>query len=149
MQYKILSNKHWPIFDLRKGFKYLLPGITLVFLFLISCEPFGDEADTLEGVWNCTENSSEYGYQAYEVNITYLKSDSSQIGIDNFYNLGSGKVAVADIDIWDLELNTQTIDGFIISGRGTISGNLKKIDITYQVDDGSGTIDNVTSSYEK
>ncbi len=150
MQYKIFSNKYKPILAFRKGIKYLLPGVVaIVFLFFISCEAFDDEADTLEGVWNCTENSSEYGYQAYEVYISYLKSDSSQIGIDNFYNLGNGKVAVVDIDIWDLELSTQTIDGFIITGSGTISGDLKKIDITYQVDDGSGTIDYVTSSYEK
>ncbi len=149
MWFKKLSNKHNPLFGFRKEYKYLLTVITITILFLGSCEPFGDEADTLEGTWNCTENSSEYGYQAYEVNIIYLKSDSSRIGIDNFYNLGKGKMATADIDIWDLNLSAQTIDGFKITGSGTISGNLRKMDITYQVDDGSGTIDKVTSSYER
>ncbi len=149
MWFKKLSKKHNSLPGFQKRFKYLLPGITIILLFLGSCEPFNDEADTLEGVWNCTENSSEYGYQAYEVNISYLKSDSSRIGIDNFYNLGKGKMATADIDIWDLSLRTQTIDGFIITGSGTISGDLKKLKITYQVDDGSGTIDKVISSYER
>jgi hypothetical protein len=132
-----------------KATSTLVTGIAILLLILSGCESLNDEPETLEGTWNCTENSSIYGYQTYEVKISYLKADSSQIGINNFYNLGSGNRTVANVDIWNLTINSQVIDGFRISGSGTISGDLKRISMTYQVDDGSGTIDHVTATYEK
>lgn len=118
-------------------------------IMLTGCEALNDEPETLEGTWHCSENSSIYGYQTYEVKISYLKADSSEIGINNFYNLGSGNSAVAEVSIWNLTLISQVVDGFRISGSGTISGDLKMISMSYQVDDGSGTIDKVTATYEK
>ncbi len=136
------------LFSLRIAVIFL-SGMTFLLFIPTGCEYLNDEPETLEGTWHCIENSSIYGSQAYEVNISYLKTDSSQIGINNFYNLGSGKRAVANVDIWNLKIFSQAIDGFGVSGNGTISGDLRMITLTYQVDDGSGTTDQVSATYEK
>ena len=113
-----------------------------------ACEGFGDNYETVDGVWQVNENSKDFGYQAYEVMISYAAKDSSQIEIRNFYNLGSGIKVVADIDFWDVSLQ-HSAGGFSFIGTGIISGNMKQIDLAYTANDGSGSVDEVTATYTR
>ena len=113
-----------------------------------ACEGFGDNYETLDGVWQVNESSKDFGYQAYEVSISYSGTDSSKIEIRNFYNLGSGIKVLASINIWDVSIQ-QTTGGFTFIGTGVISGNMKQIDLSYTANDGSGSPDNVTATYTR
>jgi len=122
--------------------------ITLLF-WLSGCETLGDGPDTLEGTWQCKENSQIYGYQAYDVTISIVKTDSNKIEINNFYNLGYGRKVVGEVDFWDIQIPSQTVEGFSFNGDGVISGNKRKIDWSYTVDDGSGILDHVTATFSR
>ena len=122
--------------------------ITLLF-WLPGCETLGDGPDTLEGAWQCKENSQIYGYQAYDVTISIVKTDSNKIEINNFYNLGYGRKVVGEVDFWDIQILSQTVEGFNFNGDGVISGNKRKIDWSYTVDDGSGIPDHVTATFSR
>ena len=121
--------------------------VLFVFLFQ-ACEGFGDNYETLDGVWQVNENSKDFGYQAYEVSISYSGTDSSKIEIRNFYNLGSGIKVLANINIWDVSIQ-QATGGFTFIGTGVISGNMKQIDLSYTANDGSGSVDEVTATYTR
>jgi len=68
--------------------------------------------------------------------------------IDNFYGLQTA--ARANVVGMSLIIPNQNLEGdFDVSGSGIISSNHKEIDMTYEVDDGSGVIDNATALYTK
>lgn len=124
----------------------LFIGISLV--AFQACEGFGENYETIDGVWQVNENSKDFGYQAYEVMIAYAANDSSQIEIRNFYNLGSGIKVIANIIYWDVSIQNSA-GGFTFNGSGVISGDMKQIDLVYTANDGSGGIDEVTATYTR
>jgi hypothetical protein len=77
-------------------------------------------------------------------------NDSSKVLIDNFYNLGYGKQAEANINNdYSILIPSQEVDGFLISGSGTIDHGLKQINLSYITDDQGGLIDTVTAVYTR
>ena len=113
-----------------------------------ACEGFGDNFDTIDGVWQVNEDSRDFGYQSYEVMISYSANDSSKIEIKNFYNLGSGIKVIANIIYWDVSIQ-HSAGGFNFNGTGVISGDMRQIDFSYTANDGSGSPDNVTATYTR
>ena len=112
------------------------------------CEGFGDNFDTIDGVWQVNEDSKDFGYQSYEVMISYSANDSSKIEIKNFYNLGTGIKVIANIIFWDVSIQ-HSAGGFSFNGSGVISGDMRQIDLTYTANDGSGSPDNVTATFTR
>jgi hypothetical protein len=106
--------------------------------------------DKIEGEWSCDEESSIYKATA-EVYTVYISPDpdnASGVLIDNFYGLQTA--ARANVVGMSLIISNQILEGgFEVSGSGVISANYREIDMTYQVDDGSGVVDNVTALYTK
>jgi len=106
--------------------------------------------DKIEGEWSCDEQSSIYKATA-EVYTVYISPDpdnASGVIIDNFYGLQTA--ARANVVGMSLIIPNQSLEGdFDVSGSGIISSNHKEIDMTYEVDDGSGVIDNATALYTK
>lgn len=126
----------------------LIPLFIAISLIIISCEDDIFAPRNLEGTWNVTEYDYELNEMHFTVGIDYYPGDNSRILIGNFSNLGFEYEVVADISETDLTINYQEIDGggglFRISGRGTATSNLRKIDWEYSLDG-----DNYTALFEK
>ncbi|MBN1118937.1 MAG: hypothetical protein JXA77_17130 [Bacteroidales bacterium] len=135
-----------------KYFNFIL---LFTFIFNISCEDLLDTnsksiIEKIEGTWKCEESSSLFKstQDFYTVYISPSASDSTQVLISNFYDLGSGVEAVGRVTGTNISLATQTLlGGFKIRGSGTISENAQQINWTYYVDDGSGEEDEVNAVY--
>jgi len=133
-----------------------------IFLFFIplllnySCETIdeltGSSATVakIEGEWTCDEQSEVFKATAeiYVVTISADADNESGVIIDNFYGLNAS--ARANVSGISLIIPNQDVEGgFSVSGSGTISSNFETINLTYNVDDGSGTIDHATAVYTK
>lgn len=119
---------------------------------LLSCDKLdttsGDPRDNLVGFWSCNENSQIFGSQSFNVGISKSSTDTTEILMDNFYGLGSEYTAYAKMNGLNLILPSQTVNGYQISGSGTISSNYKTINWAYTVT-GAGQTDHVTAIYSK
>lgn len=105
--------------------------LTLAILSLIfiaaSCDKEKNyPKDSILGTWRSFEQSSIHGYRQYNVSIDYYGSDSTQIIIYNFYNLGYQLETYASIqDTIITLLGTNTFDDF--SGTGHIKRDFSAI----------------------
>jgi hypothetical protein len=138
------------------GHKLFLFAFLIPFLFTSSCETIdtltGGAATVakLEGDWTCDEQSEIFKAtsEVYTVTLSADADNPSGVIIDNFYGLNSS--AKASVSGMSLNIPTQDVEGgFSVSGSGTISSNFEKINLSYTVDDGSGTVDHVTAVYTK
>lgn len=139
-----------------KGRKLFLLAFIIPLLFITSCETIdtltGGAATVakLEGEWTCNEQSEIFKATAevYSVTLSADADNNSGLIIDNFYGLNaSAKANVAGMSV---TIPNQDVEGgFSVSGSGTISSNYEKINLTYTVDDGSGTVDHCTAVYTK
>lgn len=132
-------------------FAFIIP-----FLFTYSCETIdtltGGAATVakLEGEWTCDEKSEVFKAteEVYTVTLSADANNASGVIIDNFYGLNAS--AKATVTGMSLNIPSQNVEGgFTVSGSGTISSSYEKINLTYTVDDGSGTVDHVTAVYTK
>lgn len=103
-----------------------------------------DERDNLVGSWTCSENGQEYGHQNFSVSISKSTADTTKIIIDNFYGQGAGFKVNAKINNLNLTIPSQSVDGYQISGSGSIASNYKTLNLTYTVV-GGGSTDHVTA----
>jgi hypothetical protein len=138
------------------GRNLLLLAFTIPFLFTWSCETIdtltGSAATVakLEGEWTCDEQSEVFKATAetYTVTLSADADNNSGVIIDNFYGLNAS--AKANISGMSFIIPNQNVEGgFSVSGSGTISSNFEKITLSYNVDDGSGTVDHCTAVYTK
>ncbi|MBA3899939.1 MAG: hypothetical protein H0X62_06975 [Bacteroidetes bacterium] len=117
--------------------------------FLTSCEPEepeppgGNNNENITGTWSCAETSQEYGTSNYEVIISNSPSSSSQVRIQNFYQLKGAFVNVS-VSGSSLTIPKQTVQSIEFAGTGTIV-NSNRINLSYTADDGGGVIDQVTA----
>jgi hypothetical protein len=137
--------------------------IAVLLLFLISsCEEARNDPDlaaSLEGEWKVDESSSQYKSrlqgEVYYVEISLSPEDSTTLYISNFYNVNPDAQVVANLEGTRLNLmadqqitrfqSTYTVKG----GSGEIATDYQSISWEYQVDDGSGMVDDVTAIYTR
>jgi hypothetical protein len=138
------------------GKRLFLLVLVIPLLFTYSCQTIdtltGSAATVskIEGEWTCDEQSEIFKATAevYTVTLSADAGTTSGVIIDNFYGLNAP--AKANVTAMSLIIPNQNVEGgFSVSGSGTISSDFKKINLTYTVDDGSGTIDHVTAVYTK
>ncbi len=136
--------------------KLVFLAFIIPFLVTYSCEVVDEltggaaTVAKLEGEWTCDEQSEIFKATAevYTVTLSADADNSSGVIIDNFYGLNAS--ARANVSGMSLIIPNQDVEGgFSVSGSGTISSNFEKINLTYTVDDGSGTVDHVTAVYTK
>lgn len=135
--------------------RYALAMIILWGILPSSCEDLLNTdnqsmVDRIEGTWRCEETSSIFKstLDYYSVYISPSASDSTQILIGNFYDLGNDVEATARVNGNSISLPQQTLmGGYTVRGSGTISSNAKQISWVYYVDDGSGQQDEVEAIY--
>ena len=115
----------------------------LVALAAVSCEEeiFGPRS--LRGTWRVTENSEAFGPLNFFVGIDYLSGDSTMIFIDNFGDL-DGVEVTASVNGLNVTIIPQRIRNYSISGNGTATSNLRRINWTYRIDS-----DNYEAVFEK
>ena len=115
----------------------------LIALAAVSCEEdiFGPRS--LRGTWRVTENSEAFGNQNFFVGIDYFSGDSTMVLIDNFGNL-DGVEVTASVNGLNVTIIPQLIRNYSISGNGTASSNLRRINWTYRIDS-----DNYEAVFEK
>ncbi len=139
--------------------RYLLLLFAAISLSMVSCQPDDTSPDTpneslrnkIIDYWSVDESSQIYKSMQSKYTAQILKdNDSSKVLIDNFYNLGYGKQAQAIInENYSVTIPSQEVDGFLVSGSGTIDHGLKRIDFSYITDDQGGIIDTVTAVYTR
>jgi hypothetical protein len=134
----------------------VVASLVLITLTLASCElaqELTGAAATvakIEGEWTCDEQSEIYKATAeiFTVAISADPDNPSGVIIDNFYGLSVP--AKATVSGMGLIISNQTLEGgFSVSGSGTISSDYKEINLSYIVDDGSGTSDHCTAVLTK
>jgi hypothetical protein len=125
-------------------------GILLLSLALLpACAPEetpdpADERDKFVDGWNVAENSSLAGASNYVVLISKSTTNSSEVLLENFYDLGNQHKARMSVSGNTLTIPQQTLNGNQLSGSGTLSGN-NTFTLTYTVNNGT-TIDNCTAT---
>ena len=105
--------------------KSLLAALPVAF-FAVACQPETteptDDRDKFVDVWHCIENSSQIGQTPYDVHINLSTTNESQVLIENFYNVGFGFKAFANVSGRILSLNSQTYNSSQLQGNGSMSG---------------------------
>lgn len=122
----------------------------LLAAFFVSCEKLDngdDPRDIIVGTWSCSESYSTH-QQSYQVFISKSASDSTRILISNFNLLGNDVDVYAKLSGLNLNIPSQSVDGFQISGSGTVASNHEKINLSYSVNTGS-EIEQWTAVYSK
>ena len=122
-------------------------------LVLISCteeDPIlvtdVDPKDKFIGTWNVREEIGNQVTGNYTSLVTNNPNNTSQIIINNIYNLGATANISALVANNSLSISQANITGISIFGSGTYSGSGFIINLT--VDEGSGT-SQVKTTYSK
>lgn len=121
--------------------------VILVLTTLIACEE-DNSYTSVVGTWQCIEVGTLNTPNPYFVDILRESSDSTILKIDNFYNMGYGKEIFANINGFDITVQSN-LHGFSINGTGRVSSDYESIEWEYEVDDGSGNIDYVNANYSR
>ena len=134
------------------SFKLLCSGLFMC-LVLISCTeedpilvPDVDPKDKFIGTWNVREEIGNQVTGNYTSLVTNNPNNTSQIIINNIYNLGATANISALVANNSLSISQANITGISIFGSGTYSGSGFIINLT--VDEGSGT-SQVKTTYSK
>ena len=134
------------------SFKLLCSGLFMC-LVLISCTeedpilvPDTNPKDKFIGTWNVREEIGNQVTGNYTSVVTSNSNNTSQVIINNIYNLGSTANISALVANNSLSISQANITGISIFGSGTYSGSGFIINLT--VDEGSGT-SQVKTTYSK
>jgi hypothetical protein len=128
----------------RKNIRLSVVNKILIFCFLIavaSCEELSDDLsprDNIVDTWKCQETDSSNGSDSFLVEIESESLNSNGIRIYNFNHLGDNFAVKATVSNNSISIQNQTVEGFTISGSGTINSNYERITLNYSVDDGGG-----------
>jgi hypothetical protein len=134
------------------SFKQLFSGLFFC-LLLVSCSdedpilvPDADPKDKFIGTWNVREEIGNQVTGNYTSVVTSNPNNTSQIIINNIYNLGTAANISALVANNSLSISQANITGISIFGSGTYGGSGFIIYLT--VDEGSGT-SQVKTTYSK
>lgn len=135
-----------PMKNLRNSLLFVAVTATLG---LVSCQPDeepapADARDPFVASWTCNENSSQIGASTYTVHINKSTTNTSQVEIENFYNIGFAYKATANISGTAVTINQQTYNSNQLHGSGSKTGT-NTISLTYYMNNGS-TVDTCTAT---
>lgn len=134
---------------------FLKTATILGLVLLASCTPEEDNdptpvdsRDKYVGTWSCAEKSQVYSDYSYQANIKKSTINTSDVLIENFYNLGFNTSVTASLSSNSFTVSQQTVSGQVISGNGT-SSNSSTIKFSYTANDGGNVTDSVTVTFIK
>ncbi len=132
-------------------FRKLALAIIPIAFLVVSCQPDeaepADDRDKFVDVWHVVETSSQIGNTPYDVHINLSTTNTSQVLMENFYNVGFSFKAVASVSGTSLTLANQTYNSSQLQGNGSMNGN-NTINMSYTVNDGS-SIDTCTAVFTR
>lgn len=135
--------------------KVLQFALILMMAFLASCAPETEEDIVADytGTWTCTETTSNpAGTSNFSVRLKKVGSSTTEYKIENIYNLGFNNEAALSISSSSITMASQTIGSgnaaFTASGSGTVNSSTK-LSMNYNMDDGSGVVDNCSATFAK
>jgi hypothetical protein len=121
--------------------KFLMAFLLLIPFFQACQDDISDLEDPRDAIaksWHVTESTYEYtcriGKDAAEITRVYFYYVAPETG---FHNLGLSDKLYATLSGNLLTIAPQTIDGYTISGSGTIASDLKSITFNYTVQEGA------------
>jgi len=125
--------------------------LVLMSVIFYSCDDLimpdtDDKRDLIIDTWTCNEESKLLGESAYTIDISKDYNDSTQIILDNFYNLGFGKSIIAKYSNNYISIKNQECDNFIFNGSGNVKQNNNLINFLYTVKYQDGDIDTVKAT---
>lgn len=103
-----------------------------------------DDRDKFVASWTCQETSQQSGVTTFTLHINKSTTSSTQVLIENFYNIGFQYKATTDVSGSSLTIPSQAYNGNQLHGSGTMISN-NTVNMTYYVDHGSGNIDTCTA----
>jgi len=106
-----------------------------------------DNRDLYVAAWTLNETSSQIGPTTYTVHINKVTTNSTQIQIENFYNIGFSFKATVEVVGNAMTIPQQTYNGNQLHGSGTKTG-ANSISMSYYVNNGS-TIDTCTANLSR
>ncbi|MDX5448470.1 MAG: hypothetical protein LPK47_08860 [Bacteroidota bacterium] len=120
--------------------------ISLSLLLLSGCLPDQSSdptnfTDDWVGQWTCNETEGDFAPQVYSVEIA-PGPEMNTVILRGLYNQGNNFEIRATVGKVSIDIPTQQEDGFMVSGGGYINDNLDRIELTFTINDGSGS-DNV------
>lgn len=120
--------------------------------FFVACQPEeepapADDRDVYVDQWTLNENSSQIGATTYTVHINKVTTNTTQVQIENFYNIGFAFKANVTISGNSMTIPQQTYNGNQLNGSGTKTG-ANSINMTYYVNNGT-TIDTCTATLSR
>lgn len=130
--------------------KKIFVSISVLFYILLlvtSCkkeENVANGAADFVGDYRTSDACSNTANSTYIITIKENPSNADQILLYNFYNCGNTKYITADINGNSITIFTQAYTSTTVSGSGMLSGG--NIDLSYEVDDGSGILDSCSAS---
>ncbi len=132
--------------------KILISAAILFTSLFVACAPEeeptpADARDLYVDSWTVNENSSQIGATSYTVHINKVTTNTTQVQIENFYNIGFSFKAKVDIDGSSMTIPLQTYNGNQLRGSGTKT-SANAINMTYYVDNGS-SVDTCTASLSR
>lgn len=110
-------------------------------LAVASCEELTDSLsprDNIVDTWKCQETDASNITENFLVEIEADNLSLTGVKIYNFNHLGNSVAVKANVSGSTITISNQTVDGFTISGNGTIAADYEKITLKYSVDDGGG-----------
>lgn len=91
--------------------------------------------DKLKGIWLVAETSSEFGQQQYQVEFSEDETDSTRMNVFNFFGLGTWSSVSVDVDNQTLTIPSQTEEGYIITGSGTVDDGFTQVNLSFTVEE--------------
>lgn len=91
--------------------------------------------DKLKGIWMVAETSSEFGQQQYQVEFSEDETDSTRMNVFNFFGLGTWSSVSIDVDNQTLTIPSQTEEGYIITGSGTVNDDFTQVNLSFTVEE--------------
>ncbi|MDQ3109171.1 MAG: hypothetical protein M3R17_04685 [Bacteroidota bacterium] len=135
---------------LMKPGKIFFSAVIFATTFFVACAPEeepapADARDLYVDSWTLNENSTQIGVSPpYTIHINKVTTNTTQVEIENFYNIGFNFKAKVNIDGSSMTIPQQTYNGNQLHGSGTKT-NANSINMTYYVNNGS-TIDTCTAT---
>ncbi len=121
-------------------FIYALIMILLPACELIEDEPGGDTRDKYTGTWRFNEDDQKKtDLSFYNVLITKDPTNSSQVLLKNFGNLGNFYTTVGIATTNRISIENQSVASVLIQGSGSLS-TTNRMSWTYIINDGADQI---------
>jgi hypothetical protein len=94
--------------------------------------------------WTCSETSTQAGSSTYTILISKSTTNSAEVLLENFYDIGSQYKARVSVSGNTLTIPQQLLNGNQLNGSGSMSGN-NAFSLTYYINNGS-SIDTCTAT---